>query len=254
MCVGSAPSSSRNEQTEHQVRVAGDRDPLAVHVGVGVRDRVDDTPALCGHLRGDLGPRGFGNRHQHGVGIADADRRRHLEHRLPPGVPDQLAAPAGGEGLQRQRRHGPRRCGHRSQGSSAGVQLVVPVGGRVQRVAVVAQHRDVDTELAEQPTDLPHVADVGVEAGQDIDPGAGTGRWINHVISTRILGEKAQDGEEHRVVAGEVGSDEARRVGVRRGEADRQGAGLLGATQEHLDVVADDLAMHVVEMAIMSGL
>ena len=106
---------------------------------------------------------------------------------------------------------------------------------------MVAQHRDVDTELIEQPADLPHVADVGVETGQDIDPGAGTGRGINHGIRTRVLGEKAQDGVEHRVVAGEVGSDEARRVSVRRQEADRQCSGLLGAADEHPDVVADDL-------------
>ena len=216
------------------------RELLAVDVGAGIRDGIDQPAALLGQLLGNRLAGDPRDLHQELVGCRDADRmiERGDLLALAGDVGQRLL---GAELLHRDGRLGVHRVGRVLQRGAAVVHAEFAVGRRVPDVAVVAEDGVLDSHQAEDALDLADVADgVAVEAADEVDlfvgdalqPGTGAGFAVPEVLD---------DALHDVVVAGDVAADEGRCVGERHVEFRRNRTLLLGALDEGVQVVADHL-------------
>jgi len=111
------------------------------------------------------------------------------------------------------------------------------VGGRVEHLGRVREQRGVDAHFRHHPLDDPEIAQVGLEAGNEVELAVLARCLVGHGVQR----ERAHDALEHVVPAGDVRTDEGRRVRKGHRELVRHVPFLLGVVDEGIQVVADHL-------------
>ena len=153
-----------------------------------------------------------------------------------PGRLDELAGLFQLHRLQQESGGCVRRILHFVLGGAAGVHAELAVSRGIQHFGRVGQHGVVHAHVLQHAFHHAVVAEVGFEAGHDVDLAVLAGLLAFHGVQREV----ADDAFEHVVPAGDMRTHERRGVRERCREVLGNVARLLGVADEGVQVVTDD--------------
>ena len=219
-----------------EVRIAVQRELLAVQPGVAVGHHVHQAAAFFRQAGGNRLAGHFGHLHQPLVGPLQAHRNVQLGHFVGPGGFDQFLGLFQLHRLQQEGGDGVRRILHFGLAGAAGIHAEFAVGRGVEHFGRVGQQVMFDTHFVQHAVNDAEVAQVGLEAGHQVDLAVAADFLVRHVVQREVAG----DAFEHVVPAGDMAADERRGVGVGNRVVLRDMTGVLGVVDEGIEVVTDD--------------